>query len=206
MQQDLSSNLAIANSLQRLTESLHGLLHSMAGEDPAESHRDNEPMKLEESEELLDRLLDNREDWAMERESEIARLEHENEELRKQLGIDKASIEARGWLEDEARELANSRYVPIHSPRASSPGGQGSSRPSPSVSPFVNLPSAGGGPPGQQRPPADPMAGMRAAQGRRPAMFGQRGRGGGPSMWEGGSHQVAAPERPWQAQVGLDLS
>jgi len=204
MQSDLSSNAAVASSLQRLSENLHALLHSVAGEDPSGTHREGEQGDSEEPDKLLDRLLDSREDWALERESEISRLEEENEALRKLLGIDKASAEAKGWLEDEARELASSRYVPIHSPRASSPGNQGVSRPSPSISPFVSLPGTGG-PPGQQRP-TDSMPGMRVTQGRRPAMFGQRGRGGGPLAWEGGGHPPAVPERPWQAPVGLDLS
>lgn len=203
MQSDLSSNVNVATSLQRLAANLHALLHSMAGEDPSSAHREGEPINVEEGEQLLDRLLDNREDWAMEREAEITRLEQENEELRKLLGIDKESAKEKGWLEDEARELLFSRYVPIDSSRSSSPT-QGSSRPSPSASPFVSLPG-NGGPQGQQRP-QDPMGGMRLAQGRRPAMFGQRGRGGGPVGWEGGGHVPAMPERPWQAPVGLDLS
>lgn len=175
----------------------------MAGEDPMSAHKDGEPINLNEGEQLLDRLLDNREDWAMEREAEIARLEQENEELRRLLGIDRASAEEKGWLADEARELTFSRHIPLDSSRSSSPT-QGASRPSPSGSPFVNLPG-NGGPQGQQRP-QDPMSGMRLGQVRRPAMFGQRGRGGGPAGWEGGGHTPAAPERPWQAPVGLDLS
>ncbi|KAI0692955.1 hypothetical protein BC835DRAFT_1097849 [Cytidiella melzeri] len=202
-QSDLALNVNVTTSLQHLSENLHALLHSMAGEDPLGVQKEGEPINLEETEELLDRLLDNREDWAMERENEITRLEQENEALRKLLGIDKTSAEEKGWLEDEARELAYPRYVPIHSPRSSSPS-QGLSQPSPSTSPFVSLPGMGG-PPGQQRP-QEGMSGMRVTQGRRPAMFGQRGRGGGPGGWEGGGHPPAVPDRPWQAPVGLDLS
>ncbi|KAI0094486.1 hypothetical protein BDY19DRAFT_912976 [Irpex rosettiformis] len=204
LQSDLSTNVNVATSLQRLSENLHALLHSMAGEDPASAHKDGEPINLDESEQLLDRLLDNREDWAMEREAEIARLEQENEELRKLLGIDQASAEEKGWLEDEARELTLPRYIPINSSRLSSPT-QGASRPSPSGSPFVSLPGNSG--PSNQQRPQDSMSGMRLTQVRRPAMFGQRGRGGGPVGWEGGGgHTPAAPERPWQAPVGLDLT
>ncbi|KAI0348132.1 hypothetical protein BDW22DRAFT_1320468 [Trametopsis cervina] len=202
MQSSVSSNAAVAASLQRLSEGLRGLLHSLAGEDQSTSSQEGGSSILEESTELLDRLLGNREDWAIEREAEITRLEDENEALRKLLGIDKESAEEKGWLQDEARELTSARYIPIHSPRSSSPG-QEASRQSPSVSPFVSLP--GMGPQGQQRPP-DIMQGMRVTQGRRPAMFGQRGRGGGPGVWEGGGHPPSVPERPWQAPVGLDLS
>ncbi|KAL4251499.1 hypothetical protein ABKN59_005095 [Abortiporus biennis] len=50
--------------------------------------------------------------------------------------------------------------------------------------------------------------GMRGSQGRRSAMFGQRPRGGGPQLAGGRDVQFSQEnqERPWQAQVGLDLS
>lgn len=201
MQGDLTSNTAIATSLQRLSENLHALLHSMAGEDPSETHKNGKSRTPEEEEQLLEQLLDNREDWAMEREAEIARLEQENEELRKLLGIDRANVEARGWLEEEARELAMSQYVPIvRQPREPSP--QQDERPASGVSPFINITT---GPPGGQRPMQE-VPGMRMTQGRRPAMFGQRGRGGGPAMWDMAAHPPPPQERPWQAQAGLDLS
>ncbi|THG96946.1 hypothetical protein EW026_g4971 [Hermanssonia centrifuga] len=136
MQEDLSNNTTIADSLQRLSESLHALLHSMAGEEPPNHQNEG----VEEAERLLDSLLDNREDWATERESEIARLEQENEQLREMLGIDKATAKTQGWLEDEARELTYTPYVPTTMPQPSphstesSPGGQGSGRPT--TSPF----------------------------------------------------------------------
>lgn len=195
MQSDLSSNTAIAASLQRLSEKLHTLLHSIAGEDPPESHADGE--KPPDQDDLL-RLLDGHEDWALERESEIARLERENEELRKLLGIDRGNVEAKGWLEDEARELAQSVYVPI--PRTEPQGAQPPLGPNPSVSPFLSLQNVGM--PQPPRPIEPGPMNMRMIQGRRPATFGQRGRGGGPGGgWEGVMHPP-----PWQAQVGLDLS
>lgn len=46
-----------------------------------------------------------REDWALERECEIARLEKENEELRRLLGIDPSSLEANGIVVDEESVL-----------------------------------------------------------------------------------------------------
>ena len=203
MQADLTSNTAIASSLQRLSEKLHALLHSLAGEEPAEAHKDGQARTPEEEQELLDRLLESRDDWALERETEIERLEKENEELRKLLGIDRATIEAKGWLEDEERELMLSRYVPIIPQR--DPAGThtpSEDRQAQGMSPFVNINVV---PPSGQRP-MDQMPGMRGTQGRRPAMFGQRGRGGGPGLWEGAAHPPPVQERPWQAQVGIDLS
>jgi hypothetical protein len=44
---------------------------------------------------------DDRDDWALERECEIARLEKENEELRRLLKIDPSSLEANGIKVDE---------------------------------------------------------------------------------------------------------
>lgn len=138
MQADLNNNAAVAQSLQRLSKNLRALIQSMHGEDSPESSDSHfdlendfeptedprlhppEPPKSEE-EQLLD-LLDHRDDWAIERESEIARLEKENEELRKMLGIDNASAEANGWLEEEARELTFAlRRVPIHHPHPQPP-------------------------------------------------------------------------------------
>lgn len=201
MQADLTSNSAVATSLQRLSENLHALLHSMAGEDSSGAQKGDKARTPEEEQELLEQLLDNREDWAMDREAEITRLEQENEELRKLLGIDLANVEAKGWLDEEARELAMSTYVPIvRQQREPSP--QQEERPAPGMSPFINITS---GPPGGQRSMQE-VPGMRMTQGRRPAMFGQRGRGGGPALWEGAAHPQPMQERPWQAQVGLDLS
>lgn len=177
----------------------------MAGEEAGDAHSDGQPRKPEEDQELLERLLSDREDWALERETEIIRLERENEELRKLLGTDQANAKARGWFEDEARELALAKYVPIASqPRDLSPGAsQVDLRPGPSSMTFVNITT--GGPPPAQRA-ADQIPGMRITQGRRSAMFGQRGRGGTPGFWDGAPHQPPTQERPWQAPMGLDLS
>ncbi|THH26310.1 hypothetical protein EUX98_g7875, partial [Antrodiella citrinella] len=67
------------------------------------------PPSIESTLTLLDDLLSDQEDWAHERESEIARLERENDELRRVLGIDGATAERNGWLEEEARDLLVSR-------------------------------------------------------------------------------------------------
>ena len=210
-QVDFSNNPGYTSSLLRLSESLHALLHSMSGEEPPERTGEvHDPTKPNESdEELLTRLLENQEDWALERETEISRLEEENERLRKVLNIDKTSIEALGWTNEDDPELTYQPFVPLPpppiSPRQSAP------RPLPPGTTFVNMPNiqvqsnltAGLIPPQRTM---ENMQGMRGMVGRRPAMFGQRGRGGGPPVWDGGHVQQGTPERPWQAQVGLDLS
>ncbi|CCM03763.1 uncharacterized protein FIBRA_05909 [Fibroporia radiculosa] len=225
MQADLSNNTTVSESLQRLSENLRLLLRSLSGEDPESADArqgdqnstesdSNESRHTPFDDELLDGLL-SRDDWALERESEIERLEKENEELRKALGIDRASAEANGWLQDEARELAtlNKRYSPM--PREGSPGPSLFSGPRSPGGVFDSLPLSGGasGLNGSmmssgnllQRASEFQQPGMRGTQGRRTSMFGQRGRGGGPQLWEGLGHQ-ALSDRTWQAPSGLDLS
>ncbi|KAF7794339.1 hypothetical protein EIP86_005473 [Pleurotus ostreatoroseus] len=214
MQADYTTNPAVTSSLQRLSESLHALLHSMSGEEFS-NHRasQSDSSQPEESEEqLLDRLLEDQEDWAHERETEIARLEQENEELRKILGIDKTTAEARGWTVGQDPDLTFLPFVPIlpkeHQPASPQ---QNAPRPLPPGTPYVNMPNlqiqSGLANLAPQQRAAENMQGMRGMVGRRPAMFGQRGRGGGPQAWDGG-HNNAPPtqEKSWQAPVGLDLS
>ncbi|KAG7452123.1 uncharacterized protein BT62DRAFT_926343 [Guyanagaster necrorhizus] len=115
---DLSSSTNMSRSLERLSHNLRNLLRSMAGENPdAEPHHLRSQSEVEyedgssnmlidpvELQSLLDALDEHasytnasgREDWAMERECEIARLERENSELRKMLGIDASSIAETG--------------------------------------------------------------------------------------------------------------
>lgn len=136
----LSNDDATALSLYRLAQNLRALLQSLHGEsseapqlphpetqnsaeasehasqstedpsEPSNALTASEPSDVP----TFDALLDTRDDWALEREAEIARLERENEELRRALGIDRASAEANGWLEDEARELTFRRQIPVH--------------------------------------------------------------------------------------------
>ncbi|KAH8099705.1 hypothetical protein BXZ70DRAFT_1065230 [Cristinia sonorae] len=82
------------------------------------------PNAIDDTIALLDSLLGDQEDWAHERETEIQRLERENDELRKRLGIDAGTAQRNGWLEDEARDLLLSRYTPIH-PHGGGGGGGG---------------------------------------------------------------------------------
>ncbi|KAH9837314.1 uncharacterized protein C8Q71DRAFT_757668 [Rhodofomes roseus] len=205
IQADLSGNTAVTESLSQLARNLRALLRSLSGEDPEPSDHSQEQGPSSEGgpseEELLDSLL-GRDDWALEREAEIARLSQENEELRKLLGIDRASAEANGWLADEARELAvlDRRHSPFLQ-RSESPGAMGNSRPQPgSYEPMPPLGGAGGGSVmlsggNMQGVSQFQQPGMRGTFNRRPAMFGQRGRGGGSQMWDA----VSPIERvgPW---------
>ncbi|KAH9949360.1 hypothetical protein B0H21DRAFT_728598 [Amylocystis lapponica] len=227
LQADLSSNSAVDGSIHRLGVNMRALLRNLSGEegDPSEDpdahldaeapEGDDESGQTPNDEELLDMLL-GREDWALERESEIARLERENEALRKTLGIDRAAAEANGWLEDEARELAY-RRPQFTTHRSGSPGSgvgtpDGARYPGPGFDSMSMQRGMGGGnggvPQGNQMQQSEFLQpGMRGAQGRRPAMFGQRGRGGVPPFWEpGANHGSQISERSWQAQGGLDLS
>ncbi|KJA28561.1 hypothetical protein HYPSUDRAFT_177723 [Hypholoma sublateritium FD-334 SS-4] len=133
---DLTANTNMSQSLQRLCYHLRGLLKSMAGEDMAYQNIDPDydqlgfnAADLEELTQLLESLdekggtypgRDKREDWAIERESEISRLEAENEELRRILGIDEAGMTANGLSMDvhpvesgrSSTSLSNSRRGP----------------------------------------------------------------------------------------------
>jgi len=120
---DFISSTNMAQSIQRLGHHLRCLLRTMAGEDPDDPQfhdmdpesSGSEPMLLDikELEHLLDALDERggtgylggggRQDWAIEREAEIVRLEHENDELRRLLGIDQASMEAKGISLDMER-------------------------------------------------------------------------------------------------------
>ncbi|PIL31503.1 hypothetical protein GSI_06205 [Ganoderma sinense ZZ0214-1] len=139
-QNDFSTNPSAADSLHRLAYSLRALLRTMNGDSP---HPDTPPQEGSPPQDPheydlslsstsstaaiptpdeLHALLTTREDWAVERESEIMRLEAENEALRRTLGIDRASAAANGWLDDEARELLTFRRPAALSHRAGSPG------------------------------------------------------------------------------------
>ncbi|KAI1794021.1 hypothetical protein LXA43DRAFT_971651 [Ganoderma leucocontextum] len=133
---DFSTNASATHSLHRLARSLRALLHSMNGDSPQDSpQQDSPPQDSHEHDpdpvlpsslptpDELYALLTSREDWAIERESEISRLESENEHLRHMLGIDRAAAEANGWLDDEARELTFRRPAPSY--RSGSPGQMG---------------------------------------------------------------------------------
>ena len=119
---DLTSNTNTSQAFQRLSKNLRALLRSMAGEDPEDQgvisnfpNQNEDSAETTESEQDFQVLLqaldeegaggyagtEGREDWALERECEIARLEKENEELRRLLGIDPPSLEENGIKVDE---------------------------------------------------------------------------------------------------------
>ncbi|KAF8640623.1 hypothetical protein AX17_000284 [Amanita inopinata Kibby_2008] len=159
---DLSSSIQTSQSLQRISTLLRALLQSMNGEIhdmPDHSYtnsdyyfpgahdtnftynidRDNQqPAGLAELEALVDALGD---DWALEREIEISRLEKENEELRKMLKIDPESLASNRLTLDLERLDANrvsafsgrramqQRHPSVGSPSSSVPGGDAGMRP-----------------------------------------------------------------------------
>jgi hypothetical protein len=119
--QSLTNDLALttntSQALHRLSKNLSALLRNMAGEEPDDagllSNSQNqiegdeaENNNIEPDFKTLIQALDHdgsdeRDDWALERECEIVRLEKENEELRRQLGIDESSLEANGLQVDK---------------------------------------------------------------------------------------------------------
>ena len=108
--------------LFHLSHNLRALIRTMAGRAEPDSPRQEEASKEEakadgsppedpqdtESDEALLALIEDH-DWTVDRETEIQRLEVENERLRKMLGIDEASAREHGLLADEERE--RDRYL-----------------------------------------------------------------------------------------------
>ncbi|KAI5121843.1 hypothetical protein M0805_003276 [Coniferiporia weirii] len=203
-----SMNIELANneydraSLQQLFIKLQMLLRSLAGDDTESSRSAGDGLPEDSGGFLGD---EEREDWAVERECEIARLERENEELRKLLGIDTENAQKLGWREEELEE-----HRPVlHILRASLAQtnlmeGWGQRSP-PQMQPFSTGPIPGNAPSApQQNIPLQRtiefQPGMRAAGTlRRPSMFG---RGGAP-FWGPSPPQ----ERQWlQNNGGLDLA
>jgi hypothetical protein len=186
---------------------------------------------LEEQDPSEDFGSEARGDWALERECEISRLEKENEDLRRMLGIDSASIASSGVNTDDIRPdkgkrtsmmIANARRRSASGSGFGSHGGGGVSE-SWGMRPTVSTPysmrtgsPANSGQHGLQNPVELQPSGLRY-QGRRSAMFGPPQRGGlgltrsghTTAMWTHQSLSPASPtpERPWQSQSGtLDLS
>ncbi|KAF9532111.1 hypothetical protein CPB83DRAFT_738607, partial [Crepidotus variabilis] len=190
--QSLASNLLnnpnAAHSLYRLTQHLRGLLKSMTGEDNDPYH-DLEPdydsvadEDIQELHNLLETLnnsdslypgTESRQDWALERECEIKRLERENEELRRMLGIDQATMAERGVTLDPS-QLETNRHATFLS---------SASRRTASVDPYSSRmgywDQSGQPPTPSLQRPMELQPGMRAGpQARRTGMFGggqQRG-------------------------------
>ena len=109
--------------LFQLSHNLRALIRTMAGraepDSPIQEGTNNEtetkpdrgpsdnPQDTESDEALLALIEDH--DWMIDRETEIQRLDAENEKLRKVLGIDEASAHEHGLLADEERE--RDRYL-----------------------------------------------------------------------------------------------
>ncbi|KAK7063862.1 hypothetical protein R3P38DRAFT_3382606 [Favolaschia claudopus] len=139
---DLASGTDLARSLQRVSQLLRGMLRSMAGEETDFANPDPDydggesgvgfvdPSDLEALVNALDEVgqpgyagTEGREDWAFERECEITRLEQENAELRRMLGIDPESLAASGVNLDMERDRG--RYASLLSSRRRSGSGHG---------------------------------------------------------------------------------
>ncbi|KAJ3763160.1 hypothetical protein EV360DRAFT_34091 [Lentinula raphanica] len=148
--QDLSSDLAstanMTQSLQRISRYIRDLLLAMAGQnvdlnfhsvdhdgfvDPAElsilidalaGPRGTSDEDRDEHDEHYPELKV-RADWTLERECEIVRLEKENEQLRKVLGIDPESIRASGGdIEAEIKRMQHVRNSELRNRRRDAPG------------------------------------------------------------------------------------
>ena len=196
--------------------------------DPDYDGMGTDTANLEELASLLDSLTqatdaEGRQDWALERESEISRLERENEELRRLLGIDEANMAAQGVTLDLDRSESG-RYSTFLS----------NARRAPSNESYINRPSYWENTNqmnGSLQRSMDLQPGMRVGTQRRTGIFGagqQRGGfvggmgrgmnagvvGGGTSMnssvWSsqptGAPPSPPPPDRGWQLQGGLDLN
>lgn len=172
---NISSNAHVSESLQRLTDNLKNLLRSLGGDDPSNSGDDDDkPLS-----DLVNYLEDDtREDWAVERELEISRLEKENEELRKMLGIDSQNAQRMGW-DDELQEHKPIIHQLKQNMAHANPSDAWTQRNSPQLQPFNAGPVPGNAMSHLQMVPVprtmDFQAGVRAGTLRRPSM--PRGRG-----------------------------
>jgi len=107
---DTLTSAAMSRAVNRLSHHLRNLLLAMEGAQPIEDpsfppemlmnfEYDPGPIDMEELETLFE-TLQNQEpasmDWADEREEEIARLQTENDQLRRSLGIDQQNMDAIG--------------------------------------------------------------------------------------------------------------
>ncbi|KAG6851391.1 hypothetical protein H0H93_005789 [Arthromyces matolae] len=238
MSSDLLSSTEMAQVLRRLSHHLRGLLHSLAGETPDPSDpiydgsmdADFEPdtfVDVAELERLLEALDDkgiSEGEWAVERETEIARLEKENAELRRLLEIDEETMNASGIVLDPIRDdpARFAKFVPRRVQEGGDPRlrpGQGfwgeplppppppppplqmplQHEPPPIIQGYLQGPGSGGGPTLQRA--LDLQPGMRVAmrgQGRRPGIIGRGARRGGFGGIPMGDGWQPAPPAPWQ--------
>ncbi|OJA08107.1 MADS box transcription factor [Rhizopogon vesiculosus] len=127
---DLTSETKSAVSLQRLARSLRALHRSMSGEESEvnDDRGEDSPVDVHALIQTLDQQADSemRDDWALEREVEISRLEKENEELRKMLGIDSASLSEKGITIEPEESARYSRSLTVGSRKRSGSSSSGS--------------------------------------------------------------------------------
>jgi hypothetical protein len=225
---DLATETQTAISMQRLAQSLRGLYRSMTGEDPEPADDSVEDTEVD-VQSLLDALTENppsnfREDWALERESEIVRLEKENEELRRMLGIDPAALAEKGVTLDLDREESG-RFSALRADparRRSESGSNGSrlgawnfdnesqqerawgggwetNTAQPQPQPQLQQAPVGNGTPLQRA--MDIPAGSRIQQPRRPPMF-TRNAVPAPPVSVGPNRII--PSSPWAQQSVMD--
>ena len=247
--QSLTTDLTAASnnsqSLRRLCTNFRNLLKSMAGEDPQQLLQlpddpfDNVSLECG-FEEIIQKLKDEgtavyigedvREDWALEREVEISRLEKENEELRRMLGIDPHSMEAKGVILDQAEvaRIGSPRLGKMRRRSGSNSGSFGSNSGSnESVAGIMNSATgvAGDGVYGQRSPTASAFTNAQEQQQqvqqqtnggggaplqRAMELRAQQRRGGGPMFSRGGrgssnlwQQQQPQPQQSQQQGPGL---
>ncbi|KAI6114930.1 hypothetical protein EV401DRAFT_1978890 [Pisolithus croceorrhizus] len=232
----LANETRTADSLQRLTVALRALYRTLIGEDPESS--DSEPLDLHA---LIQALSDEsappivQDDWALERETEISRLQQENEELRKMLGIDPSSLQEKGIVLDMEREGSvigrpfasllsdvSRRRSESMSPKGSRFSAWGFEEPTRETAPWQGW-DINAGPQQSQlshsqppqhhqvgsAPPLQLQPGIRMQQPRRPPMFA-RAAAPAPPVSVGPSRNI--PPSQWSQQVwsqagsALDLS
>lgn len=111
MTDDLSTNMAFSASLSRLGENLRRTMRALNGEEAVEGGAEDDG----------DMAAVVAADWALERESELARLERENSELRRMLGIEVSESpgEHHRSPSDAARTFPS---FPRNQPRGGGPG------------------------------------------------------------------------------------
>ena len=201
----------------------------MIGEDPEPADESLEDTEVD-IQSLLDTLTESpppnfREDWALERESEIVRLEKENDELRRMLGIDPASLAEKGvTLDLDREESGRFSTLRLDPTRKRSESGSSGSRFStwnfdneppqqqertwagwepnvaqPQPQPQPQQAPVGNGPPLQRA--MDIPSGSRIQQPRRPPMF-TRNAVPAPPVSVGPNRII--PSSPWGQQSVLD--
>lgn len=191
MNSELTANSNISASLQRLSQNLRLLMRSVEGESS-----ENVEDEVESSTDDRRFMEDGREDWALEREIEIERLEKENAELRKLLGVDAETAHSHGISDEDLIDRPRSRSGLMTS--SLEPWGTRSPREQQHSLSNISLTANNNSDDSAQRidnylsvnphvllqKVADYQPGMRSAGTlRRPSMLGQRGRGSGLPLW-----------------------